>query len=110
VESVQAILTQLREAAAAEFGEKLDRVILYGSYARGDYGAESDLDVLILADIPNDQCWAWRKRLGPTVDALSLEYDLVVSVHVLDCETFRRWRGVVPFYQNVVREGVTLDA
>ena len=29
-------------------GQKLDKVILYGSYARGDYNEHSDIDIMIL--------------------------------------------------------------
>lgn len=30
-----------------DFGSKLDAVILYGSYARGDFDAESDIDIMV---------------------------------------------------------------
>ena len=38
-------------AARDSLGDKLNKVILYGSYARGDYDDESDIDIMILADI-----------------------------------------------------------
>jgi predicted nucleotidyltransferase len=33
------------------FGEHLSKVILYGSYARGDYKNNSDVDIMIYVDI-----------------------------------------------------------
>ena len=33
------------------YGNHLKTVILYGSYARGDYTEESDIDIMILLDI-----------------------------------------------------------
>jgi hypothetical protein len=48
--------------------------------------------------------------MGTVIDELSMENDLVISVHILDCETFHQWRDVLPFYQNVIREGVVISA
>ena len=39
-------LTKIRQFAENLFGEKLESVILFGSYARGDSDAESDFDVM----------------------------------------------------------------
>lgn len=37
------------------YGLHLKSVILYGSYARGDYTPESDVDIMILVDLPDDE-------------------------------------------------------
>jgi len=53
----KAVLDEITEricAAAKEvLGEKLEKVLLYGSYARGDYDEYSDIDIFVLADIPH---------------------------------------------------------
>ena len=46
------ITQSVREAAQNIFADSLDKVILFGSYARGDYDSESDIDIMILLDIP----------------------------------------------------------
>ena len=33
------------------YGTHLRKIILYGSYARGDYRPDSDVDIMILLDI-----------------------------------------------------------
>ena len=43
---LQIILSEIAAVAKETFGEKLDSVILYGSYARGDYTPESDVDIM----------------------------------------------------------------
>lgn len=48
---VMSILSELSNLAKNSFGDKLTAVILYGSYARGDYDEYSDVDVMIIADI-----------------------------------------------------------
>ena len=42
------ILRQIYKLSAEQFGESLDAVILYVSYARGDYNEDSDIDVMVL--------------------------------------------------------------
>lgn len=44
------ILDELIQKILPIFGSKLKRVILFGSYARGDYDEESDIDVMFLID------------------------------------------------------------
>ena len=36
-------------------GQKLDKVILYGSYARGDYNEHSDIDIMILTTLTDEE-------------------------------------------------------
>ncbi len=42
------ILDELLKYVTPIFSEKLKRVILFGSYARGDYDEELDIDVMFL--------------------------------------------------------------
>ena len=48
------ILMPLRNYLHQEYRERLDRIILFGSQARGDATAESDIDVLIVLQDPVD--------------------------------------------------------
>lgn len=41
------ILHEIYEKSLRDFGNKLDAIILYGSYARGDYDEESDIDKMV---------------------------------------------------------------
>ena len=45
------ILNEVAAAAKDTFGDDLQSVILYGSYARGDYDDASDIDIMIIADV-----------------------------------------------------------
>lgn len=110
MKNIQPILSSISNAAYSILQDRLYRVILYGSYARGDFDEESDIDLLILADINHADCWNYRLLFSDIVDQLSLEFDIVVSLHILDLETFERWNPVTPFYQNIQREGVVVYA
>ena len=46
------------------YGLHLKSVILYGSYARGDYTPESDVDIMILVDLPDDELDQYADELA----------------------------------------------
>ena len=93
-----------------KFGEKLDKLILYGSYARGDYDEESDIDIMVLANIPAEDASRIDMELTSLTNKLGLEYDILISLYLKDCETFYKFLPAEPFYQNVLRDGVLLSA
>ena len=107
---LEEIILKIVEAAKAILDHKLDRIILYGSYARGDYTEESDIDIIVIANIPADESWKTRMKISKLTGWLDLEYDVLVSLHVTDCATFYKFANVLPFYINVLNEGVELIA
>ena len=104
------ITTKVVQAAKEVFGEKLEQVILYGSYARGDHDDESDVDIMVVADIPHEDCWKEYKRISDLTWSLDLEHDVLVSICITDSDTFRTYASILPFYLNVLHEGVSLIA
>ena len=43
---LQALLREVSHASSKLYGDKLNKIILYGSYARGDQTEESDIDIM----------------------------------------------------------------
>ena len=110
----RAILNEITDkvvkAAKESLGEKLDKVILYGSYARGDFTNESDIDIMVLADINTEEMRFIDNELGQVGWDIGYEHDIVVTIFLKDCATFYKFLPAEPFYQNVIRDGVLLSA
>ena len=48
---MQNLVEQYVEAVKKIYGSHVRQIILYGSYARGDYREDSDVDIMILVDM-----------------------------------------------------------
>jgi len=105
---INAVTQKVLEAAKDSLGDKLDKVILYGSYARGDHDNESDIDFFILANVPQEEAGKWRGDIRKRLPGIGLDYDIVVSLHVTGSSIFNKYINTLPFYMNIVREGVQL--
>ena len=105
-------LTDITEKVAmlskSVFGDKLDSTLLYGSYARGAQTAESDIDIMVLANVPREELSSYKKPFISLTSELGLTYDVVVTVTLKDAETFNKYLEAVPFYANVKKEGIRI--
>ena len=71
-------MTELKVRLTDIYGPRLRGVCLYGSYARGDQHAESDMDVLIILD-RIDHYSSEIDRTGHLISELSLSSGLNIS-------------------------------
>ena len=107
-ERILKISQKVTQAAKDTLGEKLEKVILYGSYARGDFDVDSDVDFFVLADVPHKDTDIWWELIQERVPHISLENDICVSIIVTERNLFYRYSETVPLYTNILREGVVL--
>ena len=108
--TLNVVTEKVVRAAKDSLGDKLERVTLYGSYARGDYDDVSDIDIMVLAVIPHEDCWKERMKISKEIGCIEIEHDVLLSVHVTDSATFKKYINTLPFYMNVLNDGVTLSA
>ncbi|MBO5424367.1 MAG: nucleotidyltransferase domain-containing protein [Lachnospiraceae bacterium] len=90
------------------FGEHLKRIILYGSYARGDYHLDSDVDIMILLDISDGDIKTYFDELNDATFNFNMDNDLDIKPIAKSEEHFKKWVDEYPFYANVQKEGVDL--
>ena len=100
------ILGEVYSACSPIFGNAIKDAYLYGSYARGDYHDESDIDILLTVDLDPAAISALRNHVGIISSDLSLKYDVTVSVTVKPFDQFQQYADVLPFYKNVLGEGI----
>ena len=102
-DKIATLLAQLRAGLERLYGERLVKVILFGSRARGDADPDSDIDVLVVLKGPVSP-WEEIERTEYLVADLSLEHAEVLACVFISEKEFNEDR--TPLLLNVRREGV----
>lgn len=87
----------------------LSKVILYGSYARGDFQENSDVDVMILVKICPEEIEKIEDSIFDLAFDIEMEHEIHISPIIKNEEQFEYWVDVLPFYRNIQNEGVELN-
>ena len=96
------------EAARQACGNKMRDVILYGSYARGDFQEWSDVDIMVLVDGDDTECRQIDEVLTHTLSELDHRMNLLLYVVVTPYTRFEYMKDAYPYYRNVDKEGKRL--
>jgi predicted nucleotidyltransferase len=104
-DGIGSILDDLQGRFSQFYGDRLSRMVLYGSYARREADAGSDIDILVVLNGSVDPGTEIR-RTGAITAALSLQYDVLISCLFVSAERFESEES--PLLINVRREGIPI--
>lgn len=88
------------------FHNNISMIILYGSVARNEATDESDIDVAIIVKNQMDDDTK-RQFVSWTAD-MDIRYERVFSIVDIQESNMMKWEKVLPFYQNIRKEGIVL--
>jgi predicted nucleotidyltransferase len=103
--TLQLVITELRESLDGLYGARLTHLVLFGSQARGDAVAGSDIDVLVVLK-GNVNSGKEIERTGGIASSLSLRHDVVISCTFVSEDRYETEKS--PLLLNVRREGVAV--
>jgi predicted nucleotidyltransferase len=106
--TLNTITDEIVQASEEVLGPRLCKVLLYGSYARGDYSEESDIDIFVLADIKREESLQLIEDIRDAACGADIDYGVFVSINVVDTVIFNEYIEAVPYYRNVIKDGVNL--
>ena len=99
------IIHEMTEKIKELLGDKLCSIILYGSYARGDFDLESDIDIMVLTNANEKELKRLEDIACEFTWGLGMEHNILISTLVNNIEIFNLRLPAIPFYQNVKNEG-----
>jgi len=98
------ILKRFRAALDEVYGSRIERVVLYGSRARGDASDESDYDVAVFLRDFADR-WREMDRIIPIVT--DILYEDEAFIHAMPYRA-GAYANRTPLMQEIRREGIDL--
>ena len=104
------IIQDFAKSVRKMMGNSLDSVIVYGSYARGDYSELSDIDVMLLVSLGEEEIKEISDQISDLAFDFMMKYGVDISPVITNIEHFNYWVYNMPYYRNVRVEGVRLSA
>lgn len=102
------LIGQYIEEIKKIYGSHVRQIILYGSYARGDFRPNSDIDIMILVDMSDIELKSYGEKLSYMTYDFNLDHDIDIKPIAKSEEIFNKWVVNYPFYSNIHKEGVIL--
>ncbi|MCL2766566.1 MAG: nucleotidyltransferase domain-containing protein [Peptococcaceae bacterium] len=106
-QELNTILDIFVEECKALFGEKLSNVRLFGSYARGDHSDDSDIDVMVILDMSEEETRRSLDGVCHIASELDLKYNTAIMPVLVSKGEYELHKDSYGFCRNVEREGVS---
>ena len=100
------ILCSIKQGYKQVYGDDIMDIYLYGSYARGDYEQDSDIDFVAIVKGNRLDLQKKLKVMWDIAADLGLENDIVISPTVIPYNEFLQYQEKLPYYRNIIKEGV----
>ena len=105
---LQTVLVETRRGLLEIFGDRLEMLLLFGSYAKGEASPESDIDLFILANIDENDIPSYRRKVSDFTSDIDLEHDVLLNVILRDSVTCRAQDRRNPFLIEILDTGIEL--
>lgn len=106
--TVEYVKSEIVKSITKILKEDCRQIILYGSCARGDFTADSDIDIAILTDSDRNQV----KMYGPQIDEISTKIGVdttaIVNFVCLPYLEFVEKKSWYPYFKNIEKDGIIL--
>ncbi len=100
---IEPIVREFKQALQTLYGDRLHDLILFGSYARGDYDDESDIDLMVVLNDETVDTYAEIRRISGIETDILLKHGLPISPLPVSHQRYQT--SFMPVYQEARREG-----
>ena len=107
--NLEIICSRVVDSYKKVYGDDIRQIYLYGSYARGDFNEDSDIDFAAIVNGERGELQKKRNKVLDETVRMDLEYDIITSPKVIPASDFERYSEELPYYRNIKREGKLLE-
>lgn len=104
---MQDLIEQYVEEIKKIYGSYVRQIILYGSCARGDFRPDSDVDIMILADMSDLELKAYAQQLSYMTYDFNMDHDTDIKPIAKSEAHFTKWIVNYPFYSSKLAEQIS---
>ena len=97
---MQSLIDQYVEEIKRIYGSHVKQIILYGSYARGDFRPDSDVDIMILVDMSDLELKAYGQQLSYMTYDFNMDHNLDIKLIAKNEAHFNKWLVNYPFLKK----------
>lgn len=87
------------------YKDKIKAIYLYGSYARGDFDEESDIDFTAIVEGDQVELRKLRRENRHALTDIELDFDVVISFGIIPADLFEKHKNFLAYYKNILKEG-----
>jgi predicted nucleotidyltransferase len=102
-DKIKSLISQIKEHLTKVYGTGIRKVILYGSYVRGEATEDSDIDLLVLVEESLNP-FEVRDSLSDLLSDILLDEGELISVIIVPEHLYENYNS--PFMLNVRQEGL----
>ncbi len=103
---IQIVTTDFKKSIENLYGQLLYKLILFGSFARGDFNEYSDIDILMVIENENLRPFQEIDKITPIVNDYLNKYQLLFSI--VPVSRFNYEKYDFPLYKNIRLEGIEI--
>jgi len=106
---LEGVIHDIVAAYREVFGGRIEQILLYGSYARGDADGDSDIDIAAIVHGDRQELQEKLKKVWDVSSDLELKYGVIISPTVIPYDEFMAYKEDLPYYRNISEEGIRVD-
>ncbi len=108
ISQISNIYEQMVKCYRNIYGINITDIFLYGSYARGDYNDESDMDIVAIVKGSRSELQQKLTTIWDFSAEVGLENDIIISPAVIPYDEFEKYKDKLPYYMNIYKEGLKI--
>ena len=103
---INTIISDYIQQVKIILGDSCTKAVLYGSYARGDYTVDSDIDIVLFTSKKTNEFYLLIDKIAELTFETNVKYDILISPVFQNENDYNRLLTALPYFQSIQREGV----